>query len=229
MDKNQSQSAKKYLTPFSILLAAALIAGALIYSSGAKSVRKPNADLTAQVKPAADFQDLADDDVILGDPNAKVTIVEFGDYQCPFCKKFFDEIEPRLREEYIKTGEVRMVYRDFPLESIHPYARSAAEASQCAAEQNKFWAYHDLLLGRQSEIPNADFAKWAGDLGLNAGKFRECYQNQRYAGEVSQDFNDGMKLGVRGTPATFINGKLISGAQPYEVFKVAIDTELQKQ
>lgn len=217
---------KSYLLPASILVAAVLVSGALIYNTGSKD-SAPTANVGDVVEPS-NAEVNVDDDVVLGDPKAPVTLVEFGDYQCPFCKRMFDQTEKQLREEYIETGKVKMVYRDFPLDSIHPYARSAAEAAECARDQEQYWTYHDALFDRQSEIPTLDFAVLAGELGLNTGKFKECYDSKKYAKEVEKDYQDGLKAGVSGTPATFVNGKLISGAQPYSVFKAAIEAELSK-
>lgn len=226
MEENQSSSESRkrdFLLPASIIVAALLVSGALVYNTGSKN-------LAAQAQPSAPSKDvptdLVDDDVILGDPKAPVTIVEFGDYQCPFCRKLFVESENKIRNEYIKTGKARMVYRDFPLDAIHPEARPAAEASQCAAEQGKFWAYHDLLFARQKELSGANYVKWAGELGLDVKKFEECYTFGKYAAEVAKDYENGLLLGVQGTPATFINGQFIPGAQPYSVFKAAIDAKL---
>lgn len=229
MEDSQKPS-KDFLLPASILVAAVLIAGAVIYSTGSKVVN-PTADLSETIGQQIP-KDLIDDDVILGDPKAPVTIVEFGDYQCPFCGKFFNENEPLLREEYIKTGEVKMVYRDFAF--LGPESQGAALASQCAAEQGKFWAYHDELY--KAEIADrkenngnisAVFLKsLAGKLGLDQAKFDSCLDSQKYKLEVEKDYDDGVAAGVRGTPTTFVNGKLLSGAAQYSTLKKLIDEAL---
>lgn len=227
MDENQSPQKKDNFLAMSIVVAAILIAGAVVYSAGRGEIRNQRASLTAgEPKASINPADLLDDDVILGDPNAPVTLVEFGDYQCPFCGRFYTQVEPRLRQEYIKTGKVKMVYRDFPISSIHPVAQTVAEASECARDQGKYWIYHDALFERQSELETLDLTALAGQLGLDTQQFRQCHQSGKYAAEVEKDYQDGLAAGVNGTPATFINGKLISGAQPYSVFKAAIDKAL---
>lgn len=167
-----------------------------------------------------------DDDVIKGDKDAKVTIIEFTDYQCPFCSKFYTETLPSIQKEYIDTGKARLVVRDFPLSSIHPLAQKAAEASECADEQGKYWEYHNKLFENQAALDIASLKKYAADLGLDVAKFNDCLDSGKMASEVTKDTTDGTAAGVRGTPAFFINGKLISGAQPYSVFQQAINAEL---
>lgn len=214
----------------SILVAALIIGGAYIYGSGFKGQAGgntlTNVSDTAQ-KSATNSNPTVGTDVILGDPNAPVTFIEFGDFQCPYCKSLFDNVEKPLREEYIKTGKVKMVFRDFPLDSIHPYARPAANAAECAKEQNKFWEYHDALFMKQADLATLDFAVLAGQLGMNQAQFKQCYQARKYDAEITQDYNDGAVAGVSGTPANFINGELLSGALPYASFKATIDKALQ--
>jgi protein-disulfide isomerase len=172
-----------------------------------------------------------DDDPVKGSQNAKVTIVEFSDFQCPFCQRFFLQTLPQIEEKYIKTGKVRFVYRDFPLTSIHPYAQKAAEAAECAYEQGKFWEYHDILFQKQSEwvvAGESKFKEYAQQLGLDTQKFNQCLDSGKYANEVQKDYNDGLKYGVSGTPTFFINGIEVVGAQPYNVFEQIIEQELNK-
>jgi protein-disulfide isomerase len=171
-----------------------------------------------------------DDDPVKGSPNAKVTIVEFSDFQCPFCQRFFLQTLPKIEEKYIKTGKVRFVYRDFPL-NFHQYAQKAAEAAECADEQGKFWDYHDILFQKQSEWAAAGeskFKEYAQQLGLDMQKFNQCLDSGKYANEVQKDYNDGLKYGVSGTPTFFINGREVIGAQPYSVFEQIIEQELSK-
>lgn len=173
-----------------------------------------------------------DDDPIKGQDNAPVVIVEFGDFQCPFCERFFSQTLPLIKENYIKTGKVKFVYRDFPLTSIHQYAEKAAEAADCANEQGKFWEYHDLLFSRQYEWASVGvekFKEYASELGLDTTKFNECLDSGKYENEVRKDFNDGLSYGVRGTPTFFINGIEVVGAQPYSVFQQVIEKELEKK
>ena len=171
-----------------------------------------------------------DDDTVLGKKNAAVTIIEFTDYQCPFCSRHFTQTFGQIKSEYIDTGKVKYIVRDFPL-SIHPNAPKASEATECADEQGKFWEMHDALFTKQglwSSAPNASelFKEYATELTLNAKNFADCLDTGKYTAEVQKDFQDGSTGGVTGTPAFFVNGKKLSGAQPFAAFKAAIDAEL---
>ena len=176
-----------------------------------------------------------DDDPVLGDAKATVTIIEFGDYQCPSCRMFWREVEPRLKREYIDTGKVKLVFRDFPIVENHPEAIVASVAAQCAADQGKYWQYHDKLFREQDNrgqdvirFKVADLKKWGADLRLDVAAFNQCLDSGRYKDEVAKDYADGEGIGIRGTPTFFINGRFIGGAQPYPVFKKVIDEELAK-
>ncbi|MBI4171057.1 MAG: DsbA family protein [Candidatus Aenigmarchaeota archaeon] len=179
------------------------------------------------------FDVSVDDDPSIGDQNAKVTIIEFSDFECPFCSRFFTQTLPQIDKEYISTGKVRLVYRDFPLNSIHPSAQKAAEAAECADEQGKWKAMHDWLFGSRDQWAGlgesasvAKFKEAAPTLGLNAAQFDSCLDSGKYKDEVDKDFQDGSNAGVSGTPSFFINGQQVVGAQPYSVFKQIIDREL---
>lgn len=168
------------------------------------------------------------DSPVKGDANAPVTIVEFSDFECPFCARFFEETLPLIRENYINTGKVKFVYKDFPL-NIHENAQKAAEAARCVREQrgdDGFWLMHDKLYKNQDKLSLENFKKWAREIGVSGAKFDKCLEDGTYADEVKEDFEYGQELGVRGTPAFFINGKLVSGAQPYSVFEQMINAEL---
>ncbi len=172
---------------------------------------------------------------ILGNSDAKVTVIEFSDLQCPFCKRFVDETYQQIYDDYIKTGKIKFAYRHYPLSSIHPNAQKAAEASECANEQNKFWEYHDLLFKNQSTwspLAAADavstFTDYAGGLSLNTTQFRGCLDTGKYRQQVDKDTADGSKVGVDGTPAFFINGLMITGAQPFTQFQQLVEQELKK-
>lgn len=166
-----------------------------------------------------------DDDPVKGQANAPVTMIEFSDFQCPFCGRFFQQTLSKIEENYIKTGKVKFVYRDFPL-SFHPQAQAAAEAAECADEQGKFWEMHDKIFQNQQSMSEESYKKWAEEIGLDTEKFNNCLDTGKYAQEVQKDFQDGQKAGVSGTPTFFINGKKIVGAQPYQVFQQAIEAEL---
>ncbi|MBI1969641.1 DsbA family protein [Candidatus Woesearchaeota archaeon] len=168
----------------------------------------------------------ADDDPSRGDKSAPVTMIEFSDFQCPFCGRFWSQTLPQIEQEYIKTGKVKFVYRDFPLDAIHPNARPAAEAAECADEQGKFWEFHDKIFQNQQQLSVENYKKWAAELGLNAEKFNGCVDSKKYAEEVSKDLADATAAGGTGTPYFLINGKPLTGAQPFAAFKAAIDAEL---
>jgi protein-disulfide isomerase len=165
-----------------------------------------------------------DDDPVKGPASAPVTIVEFSDFQCPFCGKVEATVKQVL-DNY--KDKVRFVYRDFPL-SIHPYAPKAAEAGECAHEQGKFWEFHDALYADQSKLSIPDLEATAARLGMNADAFKKCLDSGKYAAEVQKDMDDAQKAGVNSTPSFFINGIAVVGAQQYQAFADVIDRELAK-
>ena len=175
-----------------------------------------------------------DDDPMLGSADAKVLIIEFGDYQCPSCRMFWHDVEPRLKKEYIDTGKAKLVFRDFPIVQIHPEALLASMAVDCAGEQNKYWEYHDKVFREQYNkgddlvrFKAADLKKWAKDTKLDQAKFDQCLDSEKYKSEVLKDKADGDAVSVQGTPTFFINGRVIGGAQPYPAFKTLIDELLK--
>ena len=160
-----------------------------------------------------------------GSEKAPVTIVKFEDFQCPFCKQVqptFDELLSRY------NGKVRLVHKDLPLASLHPQAHQAAEAARCAYEQGKFWEYHDRLYANSPKASADDLKSYAKEVGLNVDSFDRCFASGRYKGVVQQSLNEGVKLGLTGTPTFFINGREISGNQPMEAFVAIIDEELSR-
>ena len=160
-----------------------------------------------------------------GPSNAPVEMVEFSDFQCPYCYRSF----PTVKQVLTTYGtKVRFVYRNYPLPS-HPNARPAAEAAQCANEQGQFWAYHDRLFGDQSKLKDDDLKASAAALGMDAAKFNACFDSHKYKARVDADLQAGNEAGVNGTPAFFINGRLLSGAQPFDEFKKMIDEELARR
>jgi len=166
-----------------------------------------------------------DDDAVKGDANAPVTIIEFSDYECPFCGRFYSDTLPQIISEYIDTGKVKLVYRDFPL-NFHPQARKAAEAAECAGEQGKYYEMHDLLFEKGVSGGESSFKQYAKDIGLDSSEFDSCLDSGEMADEVQKDLDDGTAAGVSGTPGFFINGRQLSGAQPFSAFKTIIDEEL---
>lgn len=165
-----------------------------------------------------------DDDPILGPENAPITVIEFSDFECPYCRRWHEEVYSRLLENY--PDQVRIVYRDFPLDSIHRNATPAALAANCAYEQNAFWEYHDKLFGGELGLGTDAYEQYAQELGLDMASFDECVQSNRYLDEVRADLEWAANLGVQSTPTFFINGIALVGAQPYEVFQQVIDSEL---
>ena len=166
-----------------------------------------------------------------GNENATVTLVEFTDYQCPFCKRHFDQTADQIDTEYIKTGKVRWILRDLPL-SFHQNAHVAAQAARCAGDQNKYKTMHDKLFETQtvwaeSAAANTLFSGYAGNLGLNSVTFDQCLTNGKYKTAVDEDLALAVKVGASGTPTFFINGEALVGAQPFSAFKAAIDKELK--
>jgi protein-disulfide isomerase len=162
---------------------------------------------------------------IRGAADAPVTIVEFSDFECPFCKRAHGTIVQVL-ERY--KSKVKLAYRDFPLESIHPNARRAAEAARCANDQGKFWEYHDVLFTQAANLAAEDLKQYAKQVGLDVSKFETCLSSGVHKAAVQRDIDDGQKLGITGTPAFFVNGRMISGAQPLEAFTRIIDDELAR-
>jgi protein-disulfide isomerase len=158
-----------------------------------------------------------------GGANAQVEVIEFADFQCPYCLA----AAPTVKKVMDTYGDrIRLVYRNYPLPS-HPQARPAAEAAQCANEQGQFWPYHDRLFAEPGKLADADLKKAAADLGMDAARFNTCVDEHRYQAVIEADQQAGNDAGVSGTPAFFVNGRLLSGAQPFEAFKRVIDEELE--
>jgi protein-disulfide isomerase len=190
-------------------------------------------------QPSQPIKISLDDDPIRGDPNAPITIVEFSDFQCPFCARFHVQTLPSLLEEYIDTGKVNLVYRDFPIQSIHPNALPAAVAAECANEQGQYWEYHDTLFEKQSGWSRLDstaviamFSQYAADLDLEQQQFDSCLETGKYLEEVQGDLSDGRDYDITGTPGFFIGNDQIgfvklNGAQPFDSFQRVIDAQLE--
>jgi len=239
-----------------IIVASILISGSMIFMGtkiqGSSAVDTDNSDLSATnrqgiedyiqekqeeaTKPQVVQGDYTDDDPVLGNDDAPITIVEWSDYQCPFCRRFYNDTLPELKAKYIDTGKAKLVYRDFPL-SFHKDATPAAAAAECAREQKGdeiYFAYHDLIFEGQNElgqgtvnIPEESLKQYAGELGLNTDEFNECLASYKYAAEIQKDFTAGQSAGVNGTPAFLINGQMVAGAQPFSSFEQVIEALLQ--
>lgn len=229
-------------TPFLVvlLLVVAFMAGSFYTSS--KSTEKAGGEAVvpttqAAQQPqegttlaAADWAAIQDSELAKGKPGAAITIVEFSEYQCPYCKRYVDETYGRLWEEY--GDQLYYVFRDYPL-PFHQHAQKTAEAARCAAEQGKFWEYHDLLFEKKAEWegetdPSSVLVGFARELGLKTSDFSSCLSTGKYAQAVKDDLALGQSVGVGGTPSFFINGQMLVGAQPFENFKAIIDAELVK-
>ena len=159
-----------------------------------------------------------------GNPNAPVTIVEFSDFQCPYCKA----AEPTMKhllEKY--AGQVSLSYRDLPITGSHPHAESSAEAARCAGEQGKFWEYHDRLFADQSKLDDANLKEHARAVGLDAGQFDACVASHKFQRKIQEDSEQANQAGISGTPGFFINGILLDGARPSSAFEQIIDSELK--
>lgn len=245
MDKNKDQ---KLLTG-AIIFASIAISGSLVFF--ATQLSGTNGNLQDEIskgieafvqeqkeaaQPAAKIENVNEDnDAYIGDKNAPITIVEFSDYQCPFCRKFYNDTLPALKEKYIDTGKVKLVYRDFPL-NFHKDAIPAAAAAECVRQQTDnltYFAFHDKIYDEQNKsgsgtvnIPDENLIQFATELNVNIDKFNECRSSEKTLAEINSDLQEGAQYGVTGTPAFFINGTRLEGAQPFEAFEQIIENEL---
>ena len=189
--------------------------------------RRPARPLRAKVETK--------DSPVLGDPDAPITLVEFTDYQCPFCRRFYTNTLSKIKEEYIYPGKVRLVLRDLPL-GFHANARPAAKAAHCAREQGKYWEMHDALFEGGGKLNGKDFTRYAEKIGVEDFPFQECMASDRHDKAIDRDVADAGKASIRGTPGFVIGktteneieGALISGAQSFTAFKRQIDSLLAK-
>jgi protein-disulfide isomerase len=229
----KKQDLWKYST---FVLLAILIVGSVVVFTGNDNITGNVAANTAPSQPTQPTQPgepsrvtaSVDDDPVLGSEDAPVTIIEFSDYQCPFCGRFWSETLPQIKSQYIDTGKVRLVYRDFPLTSIHPFAQPAAEAAECVRDaaggsDEAYFKYHDKVYGNQQALSDSNLKEWAQELGYN---IEDCLSSGKFRAEVTKDLSDAQAAGGRGTPYFVINGKPLSGAQPFEAFQQAIEAEL---
>jgi len=228
----------------SILMAAMFLAGLgvgyLVWGKSTGSAVQPTAVAAAETTPGGSAAPTAaatdpvydvtrydvpeDGDPVYGPDSAPITIIEFSDYECAYCIKWFKQVWPQLLQEY--GDKIRLVYRDFPLSSFHTNASPAAQAANCAGEQDAYWPYHDLLFSQQLALGTDTYLAYAKQLNLDETQYKECLDSGRAAAEVEADYEYAANLGVTGTPTFFINGMAIVGAQPYDNFKQLIDLEL---
>jgi protein-disulfide isomerase len=218
-----------YIIGASILVGCLLVSATLVYlfrsyrGEGAVVAEKAPAGAVAKIA-------LADDVPFLGNPKAKVVVVEYADYRCPFCEKFYTDVMPILKEKYIDTGKIKFVYQDFAF--LGPDSLSAGEATHCAGDQGAFWQFHDYIFnnfgGESSDwASKANQKKNAQTLGLNTTQFNNCMDSGKYSQRVKDQTTKGASYGVTGTPTVFVNGKALVGALPAQEFVNAIDEALK--
>jgi len=167
----------------------------------------------------------------VGDPNAPVVMQEFADFQCPYCGEFARSTQQQIVDQYVATGKVLFIFHNFPLSSLQPESGQAALAAMCAIDQNQFWPYHDMLYANQTGENVGDFTTsrlvaFAGALGMDKPSFSQCLNSKKYQSQIDQDIALGDSLGVQSTPSFDINGQIVAGAQPFNVFAQALDQAL---
>lgn len=192
--------------------------------NSAQTANQPQPTTAPETQEIVRYDVPVDDDPYYGPENAPITIIEFSDFECPYCRKWHVEVFQRLLDTY--SGQIKFVYRDFPLTTIHPNAFPAAEAANCAGEQGVYWAYHDQLFGMQLGLGKDSYTQYAEQLGINMDTFNACLKDEKYKDEIQADFEYAAQLGVRSTPTFFINGIALVGAQSFETFQQVIEKEL---
>lgn len=212
------------------VLAIALVV-VLIAGSGNKVVQVPSGNNVAEAPPTSNVKvSITDADPVLGEKDAEISIVEFSDFQCSFCgRAHTGALADFKQSDYFKNGEVNLIYKHLPLTSIHPQAQNAAEASECANRQGKFWEYHDLLFENQGALDDNSLKSYAQTLGLDTAEFNSCLDNDEAKSKVNKDMSEATTAGARGTPYfVVINNKdkttqVVSGAVPFANFEAAIN------
>lgn len=237
---------KNWIVPVSIVLAGIIIAGAVFFSNKGGKANLNNQNNNTTNTASDNNLGVSQNDAIFGDPSAPVTIIEFADYQCPYCAKFVIETQGTIEADFIDTKKAKLVFKD--LAFLGPESINASLAAKCAREQGKFWEFHDAIFSTewkeiekvmagqmQTSENNGNlnlnlFKKIAGDLGMNVDEFTNCYNSKKYENEIKANLEDAKKLLGQSvsTPSFIINGKLVQGAQPYTVFKTAIEEALNK-
>lgn len=217
-----------------LLLSALIVAGTVLYTGkiiiskiDKLSVNNGSNQAVQKFTPPT----LGPNAPILGNSNAKVTIIEFADFQCPFCKRFFDTIFPQIKTQYIDTGKVKFSYQDFAF--LGPESQSAAEAAKCSQDQNKFWEYHDSLYKNQGQENSGTFSdvnlkKFGATLGLDTIKFNQCVDSHIHKPDVDSEVQSGTSAGVQATPTMFINDQKLEGVSSFAEIQAIIEKELSK-
>lgn len=210
---------------FGILFIVSLVTGGF-GSGGGKAIASPSVPSQIQQQPQGKINVERGNAYFKGDEDAPVTIIEYSDFQCPFCLRFFEQTLPEIERQYVDTGKAMLVYKHLPLSSIHPYAEKAAEAAECAGVQGKFWEMHDKIFQNQAALAVDNLKGYAASLGVNAKKFNACLDNGDMAKKVQDDLAEATRIGASGTPTFLINGQKVVGAQPFGAFQAVIDAEL---
>ena len=235
--ENETQGQEnKTMIPAAIIVAGLIIGGAIVY------VNAPGANVPvgaggfvnngdAPAVNSSEVLKVREGDFILGSPTAKVVFIEYGDFQCPFCGRFAEQGKPQIVEQYVKTGKAAFVWRDFAFLGEESFR--ASEAARCAGEQEKFWDFHDYLFSHQNgenqgAFSDTNLKKFAVAIKLDQAKFNSCFDSGKYRKAVEDSTGEGRGIGVNGTPASFINGKMVGGAQPFSAFQSVIESELKK-
>ena len=209
---------------YSVLLPLAFVAGLGVgFLFWGRDVREAPAD-NGQPANVQRYNVPVDDDPIFGPEDAPITIIEFSDYECPYCRRFHLDVLPLLLASY--GEQIRIVFRDFPLTSLHPNAISAAHAANCAGDQDKYWEYQEIMFIGAYGLGESAYLQYANDIELDEEAFTECQESGRFEEEIIADYQYAAQLGVRSTPTFFVNGIPLIGAQPFDVFKDLIDREL---
>jgi len=223
------EKSTKILIPIAIIIAGILIAGAIIYVF--KGEKVPPSEEETLTKPEEtqgyEFSSISPEgEPLLGNPEVSLTMIEYTDFQCPFCARHANTTFFQIKKEYVDTGKLKIVFKNFPL-PFYPFAQKAAEASECVLEQGKFWQYKEILFKNQEALSIKDLKKYARDLGLDIEKFNDCLDSGKFEKEVKEDSDEGREAEVSGTPTFFVKGEKIVGAQPFSEFQKVIEEKLK--
>lgn len=213
--------------------------------AGQTAIQKELAEIKNLLRTRPAGQPVAARDIVLdigdaptkGPKDAKVVLVEFSDFQCPFCGRFSRDTIPQVQTDYVDTGKIKYVFADFPLETIHPYAFKAAEAASCAGEQGEFWKMHDHLFANQTKLKPEDLTQYADAIGLDKSKFQQCLDTQKRAPSIRKTMAQAGDAGVSSTPTVMVGVlqpnsskvkvlRVLKGAQPFAAVKDALDNAL---
>lgn len=234
-----------FLMPIAVLIGAVMISATILYTNNFGGGTANIADIEPTPEPIVDIK-LGDNEHVLGNADAKVTIVEYSDLECPFCRRFYEGAYQSIKKDYIDTGKAKLIFRNYPLE-FHPYARLFATAAECAGKQGRFYEMHDKIFYEQAKFEedavkkqaqgkqvqskaytDKDMITYASQLKYDVAGFTQCINDPSISGLIDEDIQSGSEFGVNGTPTVFVNGVRVVGAQPFANFKQIIDAELAK-